>query len=119
MAHGLKDLAQGRDPFASKVGIEPAPGVQGLEVGEQHLADAPRSVRRIIHGVIVNDDDLAIGGQVYVQFDAVGSHLGRQAKCGQRILWRVRAGTTMGQVERAPAIECVQGSFHLAPAVTT
>ena len=55
---------------------------------ERHLADGARAVafsgRVADHGIVV-DDQMAVGGAVHVEFDAVGALLDGQCECRQRV----------------------------------
>ena len=62
---------------------------QPLEFRRGHLADQAAAVRDAVYPLVMGDHELAVPGDVYVQFYAVRSHPRGQLKGLQRIFRRV------------------------------
>ena len=44
------------------------PRVEGADLIESHFPDQPGPVRRAVYGVIVDDDEMPVGGHLHVKF---------------------------------------------------
>ena len=85
-AEGFEHLLVSRNPLAGEPGMDVAARVQGPDLGEGHLPDLARAVGGPVHGLVVHDHDLAVGGGAQVDLDGREPGGYRALAGGQRVL---------------------------------
>src|SRR5216684_182642 len=67
VGHGIEDVFDQREACAGELLGFPAAGVEGAQLGGETVADGPTGVRGPVGGVVVDDDDLAVFREMYVE----------------------------------------------------
>ena len=114
----LEDLWQGRNTKALPgermsliVGTREACARIGLaNLVHRQLGDPPGAVRRSVEGLVVDDRQLAVGGEVDVELDRVGPHLDAQAVGLHRVLGRHPGCPAVGNDDRHAAMPSTSAS---------
>src|SRR5258705_225067 len=68
---------------------KPGPGVKRLESGKRLASHWTSTVRRPVHGIVMDHDEGVVAGQVYVKFQMGGTHLECQVKGSHGVLWGI------------------------------
>ena len=97
-----EDLAQRRRRRGAAIGAARG-GVSFLDFGEPHFGDRPRAVGRSFESRIVQHDQLAVGGEVGVEFDRIDSQTRRADKSGHRVFGKNPAAAAMRDKQRPRA----------------
>src|SRR5207244_9855692 len=79
-----QELLEGRDPLPGERCGEPAPGVEGLELGEREACDVAVTVARPFDRLVVDHDEHAVGGTPHVVLEVfrAGRAAGLEARDG-------------------------------------
>jgi predicted lipoprotein len=78
--------------FAAEAFAEPSARVQAADAGPWHVLDRPSSVRGAVEGLVVDNDEPSVPGQVDVALDGVGAQVEGPAEGGHRIFRGVGHG---------------------------
>ena len=70
--NGLQGFLKGGNAFAGEGGGEFGSGVKFLELGEGQLGDAAGARGGAVHGFVMDDDELAVGGGADIELDQIG-----------------------------------------------
>lgn len=68
---------------------KPGTGVKHLECCKRLACHWTSPIRRPVDGVIMDNDEVVVTGQVHVEFQMAGSHLERQVKGRYGVLWGI------------------------------
>ena len=68
---------------------KPGTGVKCLERCKRLACHWTSPIRRPVDGVIMDNDEVVVTGQVHVEFQMAGSHLERQVKGRYGVLWGI------------------------------
>jgi hypothetical protein len=93
-------LGETRHRFAAKGWIEPTARVQSPKIGEAPGRRRAATVGRSIKQIVVQEDDLPVGGEANVELDPPRAETGRLAKAGQGVFRGGRRGAAMADDER-------------------
>src|SRR6185437_16116979 len=88
-AHPIQRLRKQRDTGAGKLRGKPGSRVELPHLRQGVLADRTTARRRSIKGVIVDDDEVAIGRLLHVELDEVRSESESALEGRQRVLGRL------------------------------
>jgi ribosomal protein L11 methyltransferase len=93
--HGGQHLGQCRDALTGELGREPGAGIECAQTSQRMHRDEPTSVGGAIDGIVVQNHDGAVGGELYVQLDHVRAQPLGPYEGGQRVLRGRPARTAM------------------------
>ena len=85
IADHIQHLGQRRDAHAGEGRVVMAAGIQGGQFRRGETGDRAMSIGGGVHIKIVDHDQIAVFGTVYIQFDAVDAHRQCGLKGGQRV----------------------------------
>ena len=97
VAHQVKHFLKVRDARPGKGGAEMCAGIQARNLGCRHLRHQSVAVGGLVYAEIMDHDQLPIGREMHVQFDAVCAHLQGGGKGGQRVFGGHAARAAMGK----------------------
>jgi hypothetical protein len=96
---------------APAVGREAVARVEPLQLGEREVCDAARAVGRPRDGLVVDEDDRAVGGEPHVGLDHVGAERGGPLEGVERVLGPEAGAAPVGDDERARRALAEEGAF--------
>ena len=114
--HPFEDLVEHWDRLTSKRGSEPRTGVQTPNLTGGQLSYTSGAVGCSIDGLIMDDDELAVGAQVNVQFEQRGTEFEALAKACKRVLRGVPHCSAMADDVRTAARRTELDTNHEAKA---
>jgi hypothetical protein len=113
---GVEHLFQGRDADALAAERMPAVGTLELVAGvefaqlrDRHVDDGAAAVGLPVHGPVVVEDHLAVGGQLHVHLEGVGPQFERQLERLQGVRRRMTLRARVRDVGRAVIGEVREG----------
>ena len=91
----LQELGERRHALASVFGAEPAAGVERLYLGERHVGDGAGAVGSAIDRAVVEDDGVAVGGEVEIDLNEIDAGFEAFGDRGEGILGGEEAGAAV------------------------
>src|SRR2546426_183685 len=80
-------VSERRDAGSREGFPKPGPGVKCLEYSKCLVGHWTSTVRRAIHSVVMDNNEVVVAGQVHVEFQMGSSHLERQVKGRHGVFW--------------------------------
>ncbi len=75
-------------------------GIELVDVGQGQFGHLAGAVRRTVHRVVVNDDEVLIGGQANVEFECVQTDLDRVSKTREGVFRRFESSAPVSDEDR-------------------
>ena len=86
VAEGSQQFAQGDQMLPGELITHPGTGVEAPQLPQRVIRRRPVPVRRALKGVIVQQDQFAVTGEVNVGLDLVHTHVDGPLEGGHRVL---------------------------------
>ena len=93
-------MSQGGNRLAFELRREPSTGIQGPQLVQSLIHHGTRTAGGAVQGVVMDNDDVAIGGKMHVELYVVHTQRQHLVEGGKGVFRRVGRRSPMGNINK-------------------